>query len=82
MKQSLVSDFILQNKPDSFLLQETFVDNSFLANSIEQNKGLDMRCIWKFGKGNSCGVALFLLNKYECLYSKFFIVTFLAELCA
>ena len=62
LKQSSVKDFILQNKPDILLLQETFVDNSFLAKSIEQNLGLDMRCIWNFGKGNSCGVAIFLLN--------------------
>ena len=80
LKQSSVKDIILQNKSDILLLQETFDDNSFLAKSIEQNLGLDMRCIWNFSKGNSWGVAIFFLNnnisieKFHC--------DFLAELYA
>ena len=45
------------------LLQKNFVDNLTLAKSIEQDYNLSKRCIWNFGKNNSCGVAILLFNE-------------------
>ena len=62
-KQDLIKDFATKNNIDIVLLQETFVDNQTLAKSIEQNFNLNKRCIWNFGKYDSCGVAILLFNK-------------------
>ena len=67
LKQSLLKNIILQNKLDIILLQESFVYNSALAKLIEQNLGLNMKCIWNYGKHNSCGVAVLLLNDKICI---------------
>ena len=64
LKQNLIKSFVLKNKIDILLLQETFIDNITLANSIEQSFSLEKRCIWNFGKSNSCGVAICLFNKH------------------
>ena len=37
LKQNLIKSFVLKNKIDILLLQETFIDNITLANSIEQS---------------------------------------------
>lgn len=62
-KQDLIKDFVTKNHIDILLLQETFVDNITLAKSIEQNFNLNKRCIWNFGKADSCGVAILLFNE-------------------
>lgn len=62
-KQNLVKQFASKNKLDIVLLQETFVDNIYLAKAIEHNLNLEKKCIWNFGKSNSCGVAILLFNK-------------------
>ena len=64
LKQNLIKSFVLKNKIDILLLQETFIDNITLANSIEQSFNLEKRCIWNFGKSNSCGVAICLFNEH------------------
>ena len=61
-KQRLVKQFIDQNKIDILLLQETFVDNLRLANSIESTLELENKIIWNFGKPDSCGVAILLIR--------------------
>ena len=66
-KQNLIKDFATKNKIDILLLQETYVDNLKLAKSIEQKFILEKRCIWNFGKSNSCGVAIFLFNPNICI---------------
>ena len=66
-KQNLIKDFATKNKIDILLLQETYVDNLKLAKSIEQKFNLEKRCIWNFGKSNSCGVAIFLFNQNICI---------------
>lgn len=66
-KQTLVKQFASQNQIDILLLQETFVDNIFLAKSIEQNLDLNRKCIWNFGKADSCGVAILLFNENICI---------------
>ena len=64
--QRLVKQFINQNKIDILLLQETFVDNLRLANSIESMLELENRIIWNFGRPDSCGVAILLIrNKIQ-----------------
>ncbi|MCG8032948.1 MAG: endonuclease/exonuclease/phosphatase family protein, partial [Candidatus Thiodiazotropha taylori] len=62
-KQDLIKEFVTKNKIDILLLQETYVDNVTLARSIEQKFNLNRRCIWNFGKSDSCGVAIFLINE-------------------
>ena len=66
-KQDLIKDFATKNKIDILCLQETFVDNLTLAKSIEENFNLKKRCIWNFGKADSCGVAIFLFNEHICI---------------
>lgn len=67
IKQDLIKDFATKNNIDIVLLQETFVDNQTLAKSIEQNFNLNKRCIWNFGKSDSCGVAILLFNENICI---------------
>ena len=67
LKHDLIKDFATKNKIDILLLQETFVDNLTLAKSIEQHFNLNKRCIWNFGKADSCGVAIFLFNENICI---------------
>ena len=63
-KQDLIKDFATKNNADILLLQETFVDNITLAKSIEHNFNLNKRCIWNFGKADSCGVAILVFNEH------------------
>ena len=52
-----------ENKVDILFLQETFVDNNYLAKAIENTLGLNNKIIWNFGKAKSCGVAILLTNE-------------------
>ena len=61
-KHGIVKQFIESNKVDILLLQETYVDNMYLAKIIERTLGLNKRIIWNFGKSNSCGVAILLIS--------------------
>ncbi|MCU7836932.1 MAG: endonuclease/exonuclease/phosphatase family protein, partial [gamma proteobacterium symbiont of Taylorina sp.] len=61
-KHALVKTFVLENKIDILLLQETYVDSLRLAKNIEHFLHLNGRCLWNFGKADSCGVAIFLFN--------------------
>ena len=67
LKHNLIKYFATKNKIDILLLQETFVDNLTLAKSIEQHFNLNKRCIWNFGKVDSCGVAILLFNENICI---------------
>ena len=62
-KQYMIKQFVKENKVDILFLQETFVDNNYLAKAIENTLGLNNRIIWNFGKAKSCGVAILLINE-------------------
>ena len=62
-KHGIVKQFIESNKVDILLLQETYVDNMYLAKIIERTLGLNKKIIWNFGKSNSCGVAILLSSE-------------------
>ena len=60
-KQDYVKEFIKQNHVDILCIQETFIDNYFLSNKIDNDLNLQ-KCIWSYGTGHSKGVCIMVCN--------------------
>lgn len=70
-RQLFLKDFILKNNVDILCLQETHIDNYFVAKYIEKFLDLENRILWCYGHGRSKGVAIIFVN-HRIMYNKFY----------